>query len=92
MNIKGSTGISFSGAYTKIDEYSCDKTNTVSARMRSYASKEMEQEGKSPIEGSELIVSLKCDYSDDAVNTKKQIYTHLKKLPEYEHAIDVLEE
>lgn len=91
MMVTSSTGLIVESAYIKIDEYSCDKQNNVFARIRAYVSKELENSGSSPIEGSEDLIEITADYSEEAVNTKKQIYNHMKKLEKYSNAIDVLE-
>ncbi|MEK3987462.1 hypothetical protein MHB77_29455 [Paenibacillus sp. FSL K6-3166] len=90
-NVTSNTGIEVESAYIKVDEYSCGKNNTVNARVRAYVSREFEQEGKSFIEGAEDIIQIIGDYSDNALNMKKQIYNHIKTLEKYSDAIDVLE-
>lgn len=88
--IISATGLEIQNAYIRIDEYSCFE-NTVNARVRAYISKDMQISGKAFISGSEDIITMECDYSDIATNTKKQIYTHMKTLDKYSTAIDVLE-
>jgi len=90
LTITSSTGLEIENAYIRIDEYSC-MDSTINARIRAYVSKEMQQQGKSFIEGTEEIITFDGDYSDEAVNTKKQIYEHMKTLEKYQDAVDVLE-
>lgn len=82
------TGMNVQNAYIKIDEYAC-YGETVHVRLRAYVSKELADNGNAPIEGSEDIITLTVDYSDDATNTKKQIYEYAKTLDKYADAIDV---
>lgn len=88
LKIESTTGYEVQDAYVKVDEYSC-YGDTVHARLRAYVSQQASIDGKAHIEGSEEIVTLKVDYSDDACNTKKQIYEHTKMLDKYADAIDV---
>ena len=90
MNVLSSTGLEINNAYLTIDEYHCygDK---VFATIRAYVSKEMQELGNAPIEGLNDIVELTCDYSENAKNTKIQIYGYLKTLEKYAGAVDVLE-
>lgn len=91
-NIISSTGLEVQNAYIKIDEYSCGKGNIVNARIRAYASRELEQQGASYLEGTEDIVSFTADYSENAFNSKKQIYEYVKTLEKYSNAVDILED
>lgn len=90
MDITSATGLKVEGAYIKIDEYFSYKDNYIFAKVRGYVSKELESTGSAPIEGTEEIIELVCDYSDDAKNSKFQIYTHMKTLEKYADALDVL--
>jgi len=86
-DVTSSTGLVVENAYIKVDEYSC-YGNNVNARLRAYVSKELADNGASPIEGSEDIITLTVDYSDEADNTKKQIYEFAKTLEKYADAVD----
>lgn len=86
MSLTTSSGLRVRDAYIRIDEYSCNRSNVVSARLRAYATKEFAEHGMSAVE--EWTVTLTADYSDEAVNTKKQIYEYAKELPEFELAVD----
>ncbi|QNM43758.1 hypothetical protein [Shouchella clausii] len=88
MSLTTSSGLRVRDAYIRIDEYSCNRSNVVSARLRAYATKEFAEHGMSAVE--EWVVSLTADYSTDAPNTKKQIYDHAKTLPEFELADDYI--
>lgn len=90
--ITSTAGLEVQNAYIKINEYSCGEENIVNARIRAYVSRELEQQGASHLEGTEEIITLTADYSDDAINTKKQIYEYMKTLEKYTDAIDVIEE
>lgn len=90
LTVTSSTGLEIENAYIRIDEYSCINT-TINARVRAYVSKEMREQGRTFIEGTEEIITLEGDYSDSAVNTKKQIYEYMKTLEKYQDAVDVLE-
>lgn len=92
MNFTSTTGQMFNRVYFTVDEYTCDKKETIRARIRGYVTRELSKSGASPIEGSETIIELVADYTDSAINSKKQIYKELKTLPEFEGAIDVLED
>jgi hypothetical protein len=85
--IESDVGIEIQNAYILIDEYSCVENN-VNARIRAYVSKDMKEQGKAFISGSEDIISLQCDYSDMAINTKKQIYEYMKTLDKYKDSTD----
>lgn len=85
------TGITVENAYYRIDEYSCSSTNVVNARVRAYVSRDAQREGKTFLEGSEFIATITGDYTDSAVNPKKQIYEHIKTLDGFEDSVDVLE-
>lgn len=89
MTITSAAGYEVQDAYFRVDEYSCAKDNAVHARLRAYVSQQAAAEGKAYIEGSEDIITLTVDYSDDADNTKKQIYEYAKTLDRYSEAIDV---
>lgn len=91
MDFKSTTGQIFNRVYFTIDEYSCDKKEIVRAKIRGYITRDLSKSGASPLEGSDSIVELTVDYSDDATNSKKQIYEKLRTLPEFESAVDVLE-
>ena len=88
MTVTSATGLDVQDAYIKVDEYSC-YGNNVNARLRAYVSKDLADAGASAIEGSEDIITLTVDYSDDADNAKKQIYEYAKTLDKYAEAIDV---
>lgn len=90
-SVSSSSGIEVINAYIKVDEYSCAKGNVVNARVRAYVSRNFEIEGKGPIEGNEEIIQITASYEDGSANTKKQIYEHMKTLPQYQDAVDVLE-
>lgn len=85
--ILSDTGLEIQNAYIRIDEYNCFESN-IKARARAYISKDLKDAGKSFISGSEDIITFTADYSDTAVNTKKQIYEHMKTLEKYADAID----
>lgn len=91
MTINSDTGVNIENAYVHIDEYSCDKSETINARIRAYVSRGLMKSGSAYISGSEEIITLQGDYSDTAVNAKKQIYSNIKTLEKYKNAIDVLE-
>lgn len=91
MDFKSTIGQIFNRVYFTIDEYSCDKKEIVRAKIRGYITRDLSKSGASPLEGSETIVELTVDYSDEATNSKKQIYEKLRTLPEFENAVDVLE-
>ena len=92
MDITSATGLMVQGAYVKIDEYFSYKDDCIFAKVRGYVSRELESAGSAPIEGTEEIIELVCDYSDGAKNSKSQIYTYMKTLEKYANALDVLEE
>lgn len=92
MTIQSNTGINIEDAYIHIDEYSCNKEEVINARIRSYISRDLMKNGANFISGSEEIITIQGDYSDTAMNTKKQIYNHIKTLDKYLSAIDILEE
>jgi len=85
--IQSDIGLEVQNAYIRIDGYSCYENN-INARVRAYINKDMQMQGKMPISGSEDIITLVVDYSDTAVNTKKQIYEHMKTLEKYVDAVD----
>lgn len=87
--VTSASGLTVQDAYIKIDEYTCDKNNTVHATVQAYVNKEFERGGAAPIDGSTHYVALQVDYADDSINAKKQIYEHIKKTNEYADAIDV---
>lgn len=89
--IKSSTGLKVENAYIKIDEYSCDRHNSVNVRVRAYVSKELEMQGAVYLEGSEDIFNTTILYDDYSPNPKKQIYEYLKTLDKYKEATDVIE-
>lgn len=89
--ITGDAGLEIQNAYIHIDEYTCDKNEKISARIRAYVSRDLMKSDKSYISGSEDVISLQGNYSDTAVNTKKQIYVYIKTLDKYKNAVDVLE-
>lgn len=91
INIVSDIGQTFENAYIRIDEHSVDKNDTIYARIRGYVSRELMTEGKSFISGSEDIIKFTGNFSDTAVNTKKQIYEYMKTLEKYSVATDVLE-
>lgn len=91
IDINSNIGQEFENAYVVVDEYSCDKNDIIQARIRAYINREKYHEGCEFIGGSEEVITLVCDYGDDATNTKKQIYTHIKSLDKYLNATDVLE-
>lgn len=91
MTIQSDIGQEFKDAYVRIDEYSCSDNNVVNARIRAYVSREMKILGKAPISGSEDLITLVADYSDESANTKKQIYEYIKS-EKYVDAIDILED
>lgn len=91
LTFESTTGAVYQYAYFKIDEYSCDKNNTIRARIRAYVNRELALSGATPIEGSEEIIEINGDYSDEAVNAKKQVYDYLSTLDKYKEAINVLE-
>lgn len=88
-NIQSTTGLEIKNAYIKVDNYSCNKNNIVSAKLLAFVSRSASEEGKAPIEGSGEIITLETDYSDGAINTKKQIYEYAKTIDKYKDAIDV---
>lgn len=90
MDILSETGMDIPKAYFRIDEYSCYNTK-VFAKIRGYVSRDLHIKGNSPIEGTEHVVEITCDYSDYARNTKIQIYEYLKTLERYDNAEDVFE-
>ncbi|MDF9845165.1 MULTISPECIES: hypothetical protein [unclassified Paenibacillus] len=87
-NLMSSTGMEVPNAYIKIDSYQSDSQNNVSARIRAYVSKELEIEGKAPIEGTEDVILMQAEYSEESVNAKRQIYNYMKTLGKYSDAID----
>jgi len=91
MTIQSDIGQEFQNAYIRIDEYRCDTNENISARVRAYISRDLMKNGANFIGGSEDIISLKGDYSDLAINIKKQIYEYMKTLAKYSNAIDILE-
>lgn len=91
IDVISTTGLSVEKAYFKIDDYSCDKSNTVRARLRAYVSRELEKEGHEPIEGTEKIFTIEGDYSQSSSNVKVQVYDFVKTLPDYEYTTDVFE-
>lgn len=91
MDFTSTTGQSFINVYFKVCEYSCDINEVLRAKIQGYISRDLSKSGASPIEGSAKIIELTADYSDWAINSKKQIYEKLKTLPEFETAVDVLE-
>ncbi|ETT64955.1 hypothetical protein BSK66_08045 [Paenibacillus odorifer] len=88
LTLTSATGYEVQDAYIKVDEYGC-YGNTVHARLRACVSKELADNGASSIEGSEDIITLTVDYSDNAANAKKQIYEHVKKLDKYVNSVDI---
>lgn len=91
LTIKSNIGQNFDNAYIHIDEYVCNATESINARIRGYISRDTMKSGANFIPGSEDIVSLQGDYSDTSINTKKQIYTYMKTLDKYKNSIDILE-
>lgn len=91
MTISSDTGLNIENAYIHIDEYSCNKDETINARIRAYVSRELMKSGSAFISGSEEIITLQGDYSDTATNAKKQIYAHMKTLDKYKDTTDILE-
>lgn len=89
--ILADTGVTHVNAYIKVHSYSCDVDNTINARLRAYASRQHAHDGKAHLEGSEDIVSIVGDYSENADNAKKQIYDKLKLMDNYLDAVDILE-
>jgi hypothetical protein len=81
--ITSDSGIEVTNAYIRIDGYSCNGENAVCARIRAYVSRELKKADKAPISGTEDIIALSVDYSDTAINPKKQIYEYMKTLEKY---------
>lgn len=88
LTTTSAAGYEIQDAYIKVVEYAC-YGDTVHARLRAYVSQQTASDGKAHIEGSEDIITITCDYSDEADNAKKQIYEYAKTLPKYADAIDV---
>lgn len=87
--IISSTGLEIENAYIKIINYTCDNDNVVQATLVAFVSHQFSIEGKSPIEGSKNTITLvDTDYSDNAINAKKQIYDYAKTLDDYKGATD----
>lgn len=91
MNLNSDIGQEFIDAYFVITEYSCDKNENVHARIRAYVDREKYKQGCDYISGSEQVITLKCDYSEVAINPKKQIYNYMKTLDKYSESVDILE-
>lgn len=89
-NIQAATGLEVPNAYIKVVEYNCFG-DMVQARLRAYVSKQAALDGKLHIEGSEDVLNLTADYTDEAPNTKKQLYNHAKTLEKYSDAVDIFE-
>ncbi|MEK4108121.1 hypothetical protein NST28_29060 [Paenibacillus sp. FSL R10-2791] len=77
-------------AYIVITSILIDK-NIVTLYVSSYVSRQHYHDGKASLEATKTLV-FQHDISDTASNTTKQGYEYLKTLPEYEGAIDVLED
>lgn len=88
MDVVSSSGIPVKNAYVAVVEYNCDKDEYINAKVAAYVSKEFKEEGKTFIDGTSDIITIKGDYRDESMNTKKQIYAHMKTLEKYEDAID----
>lgn len=88
MDVMSSSGIPVKNAYIVIMEYTCDKDEYINAKISAYVSQDFKDEGKSPIDGTSDIVTIKGDYTDESMNTKKQIYAHMKTLDKYKDAVD----
>ena len=88
MNVVSSSGIPVNNAYISVVEYSCDKDEYINAKVAAYVSKEFKEEGKASIDGTSDIITIKGDYSDESMNTKKQIYAHMKTLEKYKDAVN----
>lgn len=91
MNVNSNIGINFKNAYIHIDEYTCNSEEIVTATINAYVSRDLMKNGATIIDGNNYIVNIKGDYTDNAVNIKKQIYTYMKTLDKYKDSTDALE-
>lgn len=91
MNVVSSAGYEVKDAYLRVDELSIRQDDTVVARIRAYVSREGFYAGLTYIEGSEEIISFSGDFSDHAINTKKQAYEYAKTLDMYLTSVDIIE-
>lgn len=81
-------GLEIQDAYFRIDEYSCNGSNLINARIRAYVSRDLQKQGANFITGSEDVVSFIGQYFNNSINTKKQCYDYIKTLSKYTDAID----
>lgn len=89
INYELKNGLSAQNAYVRIDSISGNKS-VMSLDVKVYANQQAFSEAR------EFVDSRVYDFvpavSDDAINYHKQGYEHLKSLPEYSAAVDVLEQ
>ena len=90
QTIVSDTGLTIQDAYIRVHDYHCSG-NTINVRLRAYINRQAANGGKSHVEGSEDILIIEGDYSENAPNTKIQIYKYAKTLNKYADAVDVLE-
>lgn len=88
INIELNSGITVEGAYLRIGELMGNKDNLM-FQLDSYVSRESFQEGKQVLQQEAFYFSPSTE--EGSFNYHKQGYEHLKTLPEFEGAIDVLE-
>lgn len=83
------SGIELPNAYFRVSFYSGDDF-TLTATVEVYKDQESRNdENIEPVTTTN--VDLIPDMTDEGENPKKQVYEHMKTLPKYENAIDVLE-
>lgn len=88
INIELDSGITVEDAYHRIGELMGNKENLM-FHLDSYVSRDSFKEGKQLIRQQAYYFSPSIDEGSE--NFIKQGYEHLKTLPEFESAVDVLE-
>lgn len=91
MSFESPVGQKYESLYFRVNEYTCDRNEKTRARVRGCMNRQLTKEGASWIEDSDRIIETPFDYTDEAVNSKKQICEHLKSLEEFATTINVLE-
>lgn len=88
MNVEYESGaiVQADRAYIRIESYNGNK-NTATIYVNSYLSKQNYNDGKNPLEATQIF-SFSHSVEDNAPNTVKQGYEYLKTLAEFSDSID----
>lgn len=89
LKVETSIGITAEKAYVRIDTLFGSK-NTIILNVKSYFSQETYDGGKEPYESKEYSFTPSVEEGSD--NFIRQGYKYLKTLPDFEGAVDVLED